>query len=294
MVYVLREEETTEYTTSPLLIPKYDAVFHALFCDKNVRLVEAFVGAILKTKIKIKEMNKNRIMHNDYPDYKVQILDLLMELESGEICHTEVQLAHVKNENERMLCYWAKTYSSQLLRGKKYESLKPTISIIIVDHIMDKQNTIDTLDSYWEIVNNKDTQQVLTNHFKMYIIEIPKALKLYEKNKRDSLAQWMMFLNDPNNKEVSKIMTENEDIQEARDKVKEMSEDIYTRNELTREIMAEMDYVGSMDYAREEGMKKGTDKAKKKIAIAMHKAGMSIEQIVSITGLTREQVIELK
>ena len=47
---------------------------------------------------------------------------------------------------------------------------------------------------------------VLTEHFEMHIIVIPKAVKEYKNNKKDEVLQWIMFLNNPENSEVSEIM----------------------------------------------------------------------------------------
>ena len=43
------------------------------------------------------------------------------------------------------------------------------------------------------------------------------------KNKNNAKAQWMLFLDDPNSKEVREIMEKNEEIKEATVVVKQMS-----------------------------------------------------------------------
>ena len=42
---------------------------------------------------------------------------------------------------------------------------------------------------------------MLTNHLEIVIIEIPKALRIYEKNLNDKISQWMVFFDNPNRKE---------------------------------------------------------------------------------------------
>lgn len=59
----------------------------------------------------------------------------------------------------------------------------------------------------------------------LYILDIPKAKKILEKEIDNELAQWMTFLDDPNKEEVSKIMEDNQDIKKAMNELEEMSED---------------------------------------------------------------------
>ena len=42
-------------------------------------------------------------------------------------------------------------------------------------------------------------------------------MDLYEKNGNNLISQWMMFLDNPNSKEVEKIMDKNEDIKKAKE-----------------------------------------------------------------------------
>ena len=41
----------------------------------------------------------------------------------------------------------------------------------------------------------------------------------YEKAKQNKKAQWALFINDPNTREIEEIMKENEDIEEAERRV---------------------------------------------------------------------------
>ena len=50
----------------------------------------------------------------------------------------------------------------------------------------------------------------MTSYFEICIIELPKAIKEYKTNKENGALQWMMFLENPEDMEVTKIMEENE------------------------------------------------------------------------------------
>ena len=48
---------------------------------------------------------------------------------------------------------------------------------------------------------------------------------MMKSNQNDKLTQWMLFLDNPNNKEVLEIMNKNEEIKEAIDELEEISKD---------------------------------------------------------------------
>ena len=57
----------------------------------------------------------------------------------------------------------------------------------------------------------------MTDRLEISIIELPKAKRIYERDKKNRIGQWMMFLDNPNEKEVVQIMEKNEHIRKAID-----------------------------------------------------------------------------
>ncbi|MBQ9297541.1 MAG: Rpn family recombination-promoting nuclease/putative transposase [Clostridia bacterium] len=246
-----------------LLKPKIDVVFHALFREENKHLTEALISDILGKKVKIITKDKDRHLNLKYPEEKLGVMDLRTELEGGVKCNIEIQLRKYKNENERFLYYWANTYSRQLKRGEKYKELNKTISIIILDHEIQELEGIEELGTKWQIRDDKTGKRMLTEHLEIIILEIPKAIRMYEKNKKDRISQWLMFLDNPNKEEVFQIMEENKEIKEATAELYEMSRDEELR--LVAELVEKgrRDDAAAMEYIMEEGLKKGMDKGLK-------------------------------
>ncbi len=137
----------------------------------------------------------------------------------------------------------------------------------------------------------------MTDVFELYIIEIPKAKRILEKDTKNKLAQWMLFLNDPNEKEVSKIMSENKEIKEAMNELEEMSKDEELRRVAELREKAIRDEKNGLRHAREDGLKEGIEKGIQKnnreIAKKMKLENIPIEKIIKITGLTKEKIEEL-
>ena len=138
----------------------------------------------------------------------------------------------------------------------------------------------------------------MTDVFELYIIEIPKAKRILEKDANNKLAQWMLFLNDPNEKEVSKIMNENKEIEEAMNELEEMSKDEELRRVAELREKAIRDEKNGLRHARqegiEEGMKKGIQQGIEEVAKRMINLNHSVQEIIQITGLNKEQVLKIK
>ena len=72
---------------------------------------------------------------------KYGILDLDVELESGEIINIEMQLRNYNNIEERTTFYASKKISEQLGPNEKYENIKKVIIIAILDSIPINENS---------------------------------------------------------------------------------------------------------------------------------------------------------
>lgn len=274
-----------------LLKPKIDIVFHSLFRVGNEEITKAIIKAVTKEKIEYINLNNDRHIVGKYPNEKIGILDLRATLDNGTICNIEIQLADQKDTAERFLYYWSRIYSGQLVKGDRYNKLNKVIGIIILDYEFQKTKEIENISTKWkvkEVLTGKEIE--LTDVLELYIIEIPKAKKILEKDPYNEVAQWMMFLDDPNKEEVSKIMLENKEIKQAMNELEEMSEDEELRRLAELKEKAIRDEENGLRHAREEGIKEGIKRDKIEIAMKMKQEGFSIEKIVEITGITKEEI----
>ena len=162
---------------------------------------------------------------------------------------------------------------------------------------------------------------VLTDKVEIAIIELSKVRAEYEKNKNNKKAQWALFINDPNTKEVEEIMKENKDIEEAIVTVHKMTEDEKMRRLADLREKAIMDekairrkgYEDGHALGHEAGLKEGIEEGIKEgiqqgiqqgqkeghesekinIAKKLKSKRMSIEEIAEITGLEEEKIKKL-
>ena len=154
----------------------------------------------------------------------------------------------------------------------------------------------------WQIRDEITGKRILTDRLELIIIELPKARRMYKTNPSNTICQWMLFLDNPNQKEVVQIMKENKDINKAIDELEQVS-----GNEKLRRI-AELkekyirDEQASIEYAQDEGYRqgeengraKGRTEEKSKIAQNMLKENVNIELISKVTGLSIDEIEKLK
>jgi len=268
-----------------LLKPKYDVVFNALSQGNKENITESLISDILGERVKIIEIKADESLIKEYPEEKLGRLDLKTKFQDGTICQIEIQLANEKNTIKRILYYWSKSYSTQLKRGQHYNELKKTIGIIITDYEIKELEEIEELETKWQIMETKRGKRILTEDLELRIIEIPKATRIIEKDSKNRIAQWMIFLDNPNTERVEKIMKENKDVKKARDILYVMSEDEKLQRLAFLKERAILDEQSALASAKEE--------VKKQIAKKMKEKQIPIEEIIEITGLEKEEIEKL-
>jgi len=138
----------------------------------------------------------------------------------------------------------------------------------------------------------------LTSYFQIYIIELSKAIKEYEKDKENTVLQWMKFLDNPEDMEVRRIMEENQDIKEAKEELERISQDDRLRRMALKAELERMDYEQRLYEAKRDGKAEGRTEGRldaiKETALKMLQKGIDIQTIIEITGLTEEEIKKCK
>ena len=275
-----------------LLSPKMDIVFQALFRKGNETITKAFISQIIGKNIQKIELDKNKNLLREYAKDKMGILDLIAILDDGVICNIEVQLSDNKDIEKRILYYNGKIYSQQMLVGDKYKDLNQTVSIAILDYKLKKTINIKEAHTIWHIREDNNNIK-LTDVLEIHIIEIPKVREMNERESKNALIDWITFLDNPNQKEVSKIMKTNKEIQEAMEKLEEISsdEELMRLVELRRKAI--LDENQAKYAARVVGREEGRKEEKIEVAKKLLKMNIELEKIIEITELAKEEVEKL-
>ena len=125
---------------------------------------------------------------------------------------------------------------------------------------------------------------ILTDKFELDIIELLKIKG--RENEKDQLLDWLIFLENPESERVIRKMEENENLKEAVEKLDRISEDEKMQRiiELREKAIRDEHAI----YA------KGVDDGIIKIAKNMLKENIDIEMIIKVTGLTKEEIENLR
>ena len=232
-------------------------------------------------------------------DGKLSKLDIKATLNDGSIVDIEVQVCPYELMAERSLYYWARMYADELDKGEEYKLLKKaiTINLLNFNHLKEEPGW----HNIYKVLNVK-SHNLLTTHLEMHFLELPKFTFKDIRKLRES-EKWMMYFSgDYTAKDMEVLAMNSPAIKEALDFEKAFNQDKQSRREYELREKAVKDYYSFLSAEREAGEKRGE---KRGIAIGrkqgiidtaknLLRAGASIELVTMGTGLTRDEVIQLK
>jgi len=278
------------------ILPTNDVIFHCLFGTVgSEKITKNFLEKIIKKQVEDINLDLNLNLIRNYYDEKLGILDVRAKDGSGINYNIEMQNIATELLPERILSYWSKLYIGNLKAGDSYSTLNKTIAILIINDEMDKLKGIEMFHTKWNIREETYSNIILTDYFQIHILELKKYSR---KRTKENKNIWLDFLLEPDGKEVLEAMKENEEINEARKKWEKITQDEKIRDRALRLEIARLDYNTGMECAlkkgKEEGIKEGKEEGYKKalidIAKQMAKQGKSLEEIMNITGLSKEEI----
>ena len=269
--------------------PTNDILFKKIFgADGNEQITKDLVSSILGKNIKKLEFKNPDLLRENLDD-KNEVLDVRALLDNDTLCDIEVQVINYHDIDKRVLDYWAKMYRTSIHKGDKdYLGMKKTIIILISAFEVDNLKEVEDYHTVYKIIEEKH-QKVLTDVFEVDIIELPKAKEEIEKGtfkEVGNLKKWIRFFIDPFEEGKSKMEEMPEEIKKAYEELQKLN-----ANEAEREI-AERRYMDllSLEYAK----KYEREEEKKEIAKGMLKMNFEINVIAELTGLTKEEIENLK
>ena len=300
----MEQNKSKEIKKEEILSPMIDVVFQMLFGEVgSEKITQDFLSAILKEKIETISLDQNIVLRRELPKGKMGIVDVLAKINDNEFCNVEMQMADKKNMIKRMLYYWARQYAKEIGKKEEYKELKRTIVVLIANFEFDKLRELG-VHSRWKIIEEERRKIVLTEDLEFNIIEVPKMYK--EKQARDEkLIEWLKFLENPESKEVQGYMKKNENMKEAREKLDKMSKDEKVRRMAELRQKALMDereaeytgYINGLEDGIKQGMKQGLEQVigqgYREIAKKMKGKGKDINEIIELTGLSKEEIEKL-
>ena len=284
-----------------LLELKNDIVFQELFGNqKNSKITGYLLSLILEREVNNVNLDLNKRMLGNRIDSKTGRLDIRAKFNDGEDCEIELQVSEYEYMDKRMLEYWSEMYTLKINSGDDYDVLKPCISILIANYKINKISDIKEYHTVWNLRERKYRNKILTKDIELHILEIPKIRNT--DIKKDELALWLKFIENPKNEEVEKNMEESNCLKQAKEELAYLSSDPdfkrlvdaragFLRDQNTFEVVG---MKKGKAIGKEEGKEEGKKEEKIKIAKKLLEMKMPIKQIAEVTGLTEEEIEKLK
>lgn len=290
---------------------KNDLVFKIFFTRKgNEKYLISFLEAVLNIKIsKIEIIPEASLGFTNTKD-KWSRIDIKANIDNKKIVNIEMQLATDIEMARRTVYYGARLIADQLKEGDKYSEIKSVILINILNF-----NLLETEEYHTETITvaKSNREYELINDVTYHFIELPKYRKA-KINKEDKLAGWLAIIDSKDwgriemAKEIDQIFEDAIMEIEAILNNKQLRAIIDSRNDAKREEASALAYAREkglklgieegtkigIEKGIEQGFKEGKKEEKTIIAKEMLKLKVEIDIIIKSTGLSEEDIEELK
>jgi predicted transposase/invertase (TIGR01784 family) len=276
--------------------PLTDFGFALVFAqEKNKDLLIHFLNAIIGEEEQITDIEYlpvNQFGHLE-KDRKA-VFDIFCKNKNGEQFVVEMQRAEQKYFRDRSLFYSAFPILKQAPKGDWDFNLKAVYTIAILDFVLFNEDEDDRNHYLEQVYLVRDrTKTKFTDKLNLIFVELPKFMKEAKDLKTDA-DRWLYSL-----KHAQELTSQPAEIQG--DIFKKLF-DILKINQLTEEemenynksILRYRDVRSAVELASERGILQGIEKGIKITAIKCLAKGMSIELVCQVTGLTPEQIKNIR
>ena len=298
-----RQEKLQFQTKEKKYNLKNDVIFQTFFSRKgNEEFLIDFLNALLNKDIRSIEVREEVNLERLSKEEKGGRLDLQAKLEDGTIISIEMQLRNEYNIEERTTLYSGKVISRETERGTDYEDINQVIMINILGYNFLK---VEDYISETAIVLEKHRDYEVLTGLKWYFIELPKFRK-QNPDMNEKINQWLAFIDDYNKEMVKVAEEKNDKLKKARIEMNYLTGDAEVRRLAELREKWEMDRISAINHATrkgEERRRKKTERKNGKIEGAKEKSieiakkllemGMTIEQIIDATQLSKEEIEKL-
>ena len=235
---------------------------------------------------------------------KQSILDLNVELNTGEKIDVEMQATNQKHFSKRVVFYWTRLHAMGLNMSEDYSQLHPTYSLVFTTFpVLEKEKKRHLIHPF-AIRSNKHPHSSLNDQLQMVFVD----LSYFKKDIRqlvDKQEEWCYFIKNAgrlSRKELKILSTKGEDMAKAVGLFDDVSaRDLEFLRKRTEE-RAHWDRISMQAEIRREshakghaeGMEKGMEKRSRTVALNMLKKSADITFISEVTGLSIDEINKLK
>ncbi len=284
------------------LNPRTDFAFKKIFGSAHSRdILLSFLNAILNLKSPHSIVDITIVDPYQAPKIaglKHSFLDVKAEDESGKSYIIEMQVLNVESFEKRILYNACKGYANQINKGEDYHLLTDVIAITVTNFVLFPERSA-TINKYKLRADDGD---VYSDDLELVFAELPKFNQTADQ--LDSIIdKWLFFLKHAD--DLTMIPDTLSKIPEIKHAFELANRASWTKKELEEQERYEMtiqDQRGAISLAEKKadakgearGITKGRSEGVESVAINLLQAGMAVEQVAQMTGLSIEQVAAIK
>lgn len=284
-----------------ILPPSDDRVFKLILTSPEAKqgLINLISSVIRRTVVDV-ALLPNELAPGDTEE-KAERFDVNCKIDDGSQVNLEMQASHMvedldgqhKNLKGKSIYYLTDLHSSQPSKGvRRYDRLARTYQITFCSYTVfpDQKDYVNSFS-----LRHDATGELLSDAIQIVFVELSKLNELLNKpvSEMTDLDKWSLFLQyapDQRHREkVNEIIESEEVLQMAGNLLMSISQDEVERARFRSRRKFETDYQSDMATSWDNGAKS----AALSIARKMLNLKMPIDNIVDITGLTREEVENL-
>ena len=281
--------------------PTNDVIFKLIFGKAgNEKITKSLIEEIIQKKMPEITLNNKLDLPKQYPEEKQMIADVIAKDKNDRKYIIEMQRKNYSEIIKRFFSYGIDIYLADLKKMKKYNELKQTTVIVIMEEPLKVLNNVNEYHTIIEFATKKHTEIEYEELIQMHIIELKKYIKQRKTLGKKEL--WLEFIINSKGREMEEMVRTKKELEEAVEQLKKLNADEEVRRIAMAEEWAEIDRISQLSEAlqegemqgiakgKEEGKAEGIAEEKSKIAKKMLAQGIAIEIIETVTGLSKEQI----
>ena len=279
--------------TKPFYTCKYDKAFKEIMLkEENFEILKKVLESILEVTIQKIELQPLHIPTGNI-HLKGKEVDLLVVTNQGKI-EVEVNTYYNDYVRVRNFSYITNIYNNQVTVGDKYSEDTNVIQINLNYGIPDTK--------YRRIYKVRDEEgKEYIKNFYIYEINMEKLKKIwYDKDELEIEKNKYLLMLDMEIKDIKKL-PKDKVVKEYMEKIEKLNNDPMFINWITKEKDEQMIKNTQLYNATQEGINigisqginQGLQKRNIEIAKSMLNKNMNIEDIIDITGLSKEEIKKL-
>lgn len=288
-----------------LITSRYDLAFKAIML-KNKDILERILETALEKPIEITQYIPQELPAKNVLE-KERVVDLIVK-SGNEYYEIEVNTSNGLAERFRNLDYFMHFITSRNVKENKKYNLRAKFMQVNLSYNMDTYYSPKTYDLIEEYKIQTDSKKTFVNNFSILEINMDKVMKAWYDKKEESIQKYKYFIMlDLEERNVLNEFVRGDKLMEKyKDELLELNSDEEFVSKYTREEELEIMKNTAIDIAKEEGKEQGKEigieqglqegeaKAKIELAKKMLEKKMPIEDIMEITGLSKEEILHIE